>query len=148
MMNAVSRQLYERNLGLLLLRIGVGLVFFMHGLMKVENISMAEGLFVHLGMPAWVGIFIAWLEVIGGAALILGIFTRGFAFALGIEMLVAIFLTGIGKGGWSGHELEALLMVTSFAIVYLGSGRFSVWRVECQYCGAFACRLDDCPKRK
>jgi putative oxidoreductase len=149
MMNAVSRQLYERSLGLLLLRVGVGLVFFMHGLSKVQGISGTEMFFSHgLGLPVWVAIFIAWLEVIGGIALILGVFTRGFAFAFGIEMIVAIFITGLGKGGWSGHELEALLMVTSFSIVYLGSGRFSLWRVECQNCGAFACRLEDCPKRK
>jgi uncharacterized membrane protein YphA (DoxX/SURF4 family) len=148
MMSAVSRQLYERGLGLLLLRVGVGLVFFMHGLVKVQGIGMTEMFFSHgLGLPAWVGIFIAWLEVIGGIALILGVATRFFALAFGIEMIVAIFITGIAKGGWSGHELEALLMVTSFAIVYLGSGKFSLWRMECQYCGAFACRLDDCPKR-
>ncbi len=147
-MNAVSRQLYERSLGLLLLRVGVGLVFFMHGLSKVQSLPMTEGFFMHLGLPAWVGIFIAWLEVLGGIALILGIFTRGFAFSFGIEMLVAIFLSGGISKGWQAHELEALLMATSFALVYMGSGRFSLFRVECQNCGAFACRLEDCPKRR
>lgn len=146
MMNAVSRHLYERSLGLLLLRVGVGLVFFMHGLSKVQNLAMVSGFFVHMGLPAWVAFCIAWLEVIGGVALMVGIGTRLFAFLFGVEMIVAIFLTGIGRG-WQAHELEALLMAASFAIVYTGSGRFSLWRMECHNCGAFACRIEDCPKR-
>jgi len=146
MINVVSRQLYERSLGLLLLRVGVGLVFFMHGLTKVQNLPGIMGFFAHLGLPAWVAVAIAWLEVVGGVALVVGVATRLFAFLFGVEMLVAIFLGGIGRG-WQAHELEALLMTVSFALVYLGSGRISLWRMECKHCGAFACRLDDCPKR-
>jgi hypothetical protein len=61
-------------------------------------------------------------------------------------MVVAIFTTGLSKG-WQAHELEALLMAASFALVYMGSGRFSLWRMECQHCGGMACRIEDCPKR-
>ena len=146
MMNAVSRYLYERSLGLLLLRVGVGLVFFMHGLSKVQNIAGVTGFFAHLGLPGFVAVAIAWLEVIGGVAIIIGVATRFFAFLFGVEMLVAIFITGINLG-WQAHEMEALLVASSFALVYMGSGRFSLWRMECQHCGAFTCRVEDCPKR-
>ena len=139
--------MYERSLGLLLLRVGVGLVFFWHGFNKVLTLGLTESFFMHLGLPAWVAIAIAWLELVGGLAIVLGLMTRLFAFLFGIEMLVALFLTGITRG-WQQHELELLLMATSFALVYMGSGRISLWRMECQYCGAFACRLEDCPKRK
>ncbi len=147
MMNAVSRHLYERSLGLLLLRVGVGLVFFMHGFNKMQDMAMTASFFAHMGLPAWVAFVVSWLEVIGGVALIVGIATRFFAFLLGIEMLVAILLIGIGRG-WQVHEMEALLVAASFALVYMGSGRFSLWRMECHRCGAFSCRVEDCPKRK
>jgi uncharacterized membrane protein YphA (DoxX/SURF4 family) len=127
MIRHINRQLYERNLGLLLIRIGTGLVFFMHGVMKLQSIDMINKFFVHLGLPAPVALCIAVLEVVGGLALILGIFTRVFAVLFGIEMLVAIFLTGGIAKGWTGHELEAYLMAVSFGLVYTGSGKLSLW---------------------
>jgi putative oxidoreductase len=127
MLRHLNKQLYERSLGLLLIRVGTGLVFFMHGTSKLGSMAMTTGFFMHLGLPGWTAPAIALLETIGGLALILGIFTRVFALLLGIEMLVAIFLTGFTQGGWSAHELEGLLMAVSFGIVYTGSGRFSLW---------------------
>ncbi len=147
MMNAASRYLYERSLGLLLLRVGVGLVFFMHGFSKLQDMAMTTSFFAHMGLPAWVAVAITWLELVGGVALIFGLATRLFAFLLGVEMLAAIFITGIGRG-WPAHEMEALLVAVSFALVYMGSGRMSLFRMECHRCGAFVCRIEDCPKRK
>lgn len=127
MIKTLNRQLYEKNLGLLLIRVGTGLVFFMHGLMKLQSLAMTNMFFTHLGLPAPTAAFIAVLETVGGLALVFGIFTRVFAFLLGIEMLVAIFITGGIQKGWSASELEALLMAVSFGLVYTGSGKFSLW---------------------
>ncbi len=141
MMNAVSRQLYERSLGLLLLRVGVGLVFFMHGLSKVQGLSGVENFFSHgLGLPVWLAVFIAWLEVIGGLALILGIATRFFGLMFGIEMLVATFLVGFGRG----LGLEFYLAAVSFSIALMGSGAFSVFKMECENCGGMVCDGETC----
>src|ERR1700722_4151365 len=97
--NQLSRLTRNRSLGLLLIRLATGLVFFMHGWMKVNNLPGTEGMFVGFGLTSGTGIFIAWLEVIGGIALILGVLTRVFGVIFGIEMLVAIFLTGgFGRG--------------------------------------------------
>lgn len=127
MIRTLNRQLYEKSLGLLLIRVGTGLVFFMHGVTKLSSIAAINGFFVHLGLPAPVAMFIALLETIGGLALVFGIFTRVFALLFGIEMLVAIFLTGGIAKGWTPHELEAYLMAVSFGLVYTGSGMFSLW---------------------
>lgn len=127
MIHTLRKQLYERSLGLLLIRVGTGAVFFMHGIGKLNAMAATTNMFIHMGLPGWVAPCIAFLETIGGLALIFGIFTRVFAVLLGIEMLVAIFVTGgIGKG-WQQHELEALLMAVSFGLVYTGSGKFSLW---------------------
>ena len=86
--NAISRFFYQRSLGILLLRVATGVIFFTHGWMKVNNMAQTIVGFSHMGFAPWVAYFIAYLEVIGGAALILGIATRFFATAFGIEMLV------------------------------------------------------------
>ena len=119
----ISVYFYRRSLGLLLIRIGTGAVFFAHGLMKWQNLSRFETAFGHaFGFPAWLTVFLAIIEIVGGVVLVFGIGTRVAGVVLGIEMLVAIFLTGLGRG-WSAHELEFLLMVLAFGLALAGSGR-------------------------
>ncbi len=148
--NSWSYNFAHRSLGLLLIRIAVGLVFFMHGWGKIGNLTSVEGMFVGFGLPGTTGIFIAWLEVIGGLAMILGILPRIFGALFGIEMLVAIFLTGFGRGLYHPHELEIFLMLVSFGIMFTGSGRFALWSAECPRCGAYMCKLgpNNCPAMK
>lgn len=149
LINSLSYKFAHRSIGLLLIRVAVGLVFLAHGWMKVGNLSGVEGMFAGFGLPGATGIFIAWLEVLGGLALILGILPRLFALAFGIEMLVAVFLTGFGRG-YQPHELEIFLMLVSFGIMFAGSGRFALWSAECPRCGAYMCKNgpNSCPVMK
>ena len=150
LINSWSYNFGHRSLGILLIRIAVGLVFLMHGWGKVGNMEMVQGMFVGFGLPAATGIIITWLEVIGGLALILGILPRVFGLLFGIEMLVAVFLTGAFANGYNQHELEILLMLLSFGIVLTGSGRFALWSAECPRCGAYMCKLgpNNCPEMR
>lgn len=143
LVNSLSRFFYQRNLGILLIRVATGLIFLTHGWMKVQNIAGAEEMFAHMGFGAGMGMFIAWLELIGGAALILGVLTRVFAVAFGIEMLVAAFITG---SIMRGVGLELYLALVCFGIALIGSGRFSLYRMECRHCGAMLCNGSDCVK--
>lgn len=93
-------------------------------------------MFVHMGFSAPTGYFIAWLELIGGLALILGVATRLFGLVFGIEMLVATFVVGFGRG----LGLEFYLAMVSFAISLMGSGSFSLFKMECSKCGGFLCK--------
>jgi len=147
--NRWSYTLGHRSLGLLLIRVAVGVVFFAHGWMKVGNIGGVEGMFVSFGLPGSTGIFIAWLETLGGLALVLGILPRLFGLLFGIEMLVAVFIHGIPTS-YRPHELEILLALLSFGIMFAGSGRFSLWSAECRRCGAHMCKMgpDNCPEMK
>src|SRR5580700_6110580 len=133
--NQLSRLTRNRSLGLLLIRLATGFVFLMHGWMKVNNLHGVEGMFIGMGLGGGTGIFIAWLEVIGGIALILGVLTRVFGVIFGIEMLVAVFLTGGFARGYAPHELEIYLMLISFGIALAGSGSYSLWKMECDLCG-------------
>lgn len=150
LMNGWSYKLGHRSLGLLLIRIATGLVFLMHGWMKVGNMEMVQAMFAGLGLPAATAVFIAWIEVIGGLALILGIFPRVFGLLFGIQMLVAIYLTGFFANGYRQHELEIVLALLSFGIMFTGSGRFALLSGECPRCGAYLCKLgpNNCPQMK
>ena len=121
-----SRQL---GIGLLLLRIAVGIVFMLHGKQKLFDFGFAgvSDAFSHMGvpMPGVMGPFVALLEFFGGIALILGLLTRLFALGFTIDMLVAILLVQM-KNGFSHYELEFLLCVSSLALVFMGGGVFSI----------------------
>jgi putative oxidoreductase len=139
MMDTCGRMLYKPSLGLLLIRIATGLVFVMHGWMKFNNVDMVNGMLSGFGFPAGTAMFITYLELIGGAALILGILPRIFAILFAFEMLVAIYVTGFFSNGYSKHELEIVLLLLSLGIAFAGSGRWSVWAVECRNCGGMSC---------
>jgi len=136
--NATSRYFYKRSLGLLLLRLVLGFIFLTHGWDKVQHIAMIEQFFHSLGFGVWVAYFIGWLEVVGGLALILGVATRLFGLLFGIEMLVAVLLIGPAHG-FASVEFELLLAVASFAIALMGSGRYSIYKMECSDCGGMLC---------
>jgi uncharacterized membrane protein YphA (DoxX/SURF4 family) len=152
-LNNASRFWFARSLGILLIRLEVGFIFLTHGLSKVENMSRTMHMFSSMGFPGWVGAFIGILEVVGGAALILGLFTRIFAVAFGIEMLVAVYLS-FGHAtvpAWQGTigGMEMFLAIMSFALALMGSGRYSLFSMECRDCGGMVCTPGaDCPGPK
>lgn len=92
----------------LLLRIAAGLMFMQAGGMKV--LGWFGGVPAAMGGPpepwtqAWVG---GWLEVIGGALIILGLFTRPAAFILAGEMAVAYWQFHYAGGPAEGNPLNA-----------------------------------------
>jgi putative oxidoreductase len=147
--NEASRFCLNRSLGLLLIRLAVALVFFMHGWSKVNNIPGVEGMMTGFGFPAGTGMFIAWLEVIGGLSMALGVLPRVFGVVFGIQMIVAYFLTGGFGSAYQRHELEIVLILLSFGIALTGSGKYSIMKMECDDCGGMLCdRGTSCPMKK
>jgi putative oxidoreductase len=71
---------------------------------------------------AWLGAF---AEGVGGVALLLGVFSRVFAFLVLCTMLVAIFLQQWNAGYWNMLPATGFVWFAMFTIV-LGAGRFSV----------------------
>lgn len=143
--NSISRYFYRQSAGMFFLRLVTGAIFIAHGSMKLGALGMMSGAFGHMGLaPAlWWVWFIGLLEVVGGAALILGVATRFFGALFAIEMLVAIFLTGLGRG-WSAHEFELILAASSLAIALAGSGNWSLYKMECDACGGVFCDGNRC----
>ncbi|HUQ30115.1 MAG TPA: DoxX family protein [Candidatus Paceibacterota bacterium] len=141
---SVSRFLYRESLGLFLLRLVTGGIFLHHGIMKLGDMDKVVGMFSSMGLSAGVAWFIALLEVIGGAALIIGVATRLFGIIFAIQMFVAIFLTGGFAQGLGSQEFHLLLVAASLAVALIGSGRVSIFAMECENCGGMFCDGNVC----
>ena len=116
----------------LVLRLVLGAVFVAHGYQKVFEMGVPNvvGFFGGLGIPMarLAAPFIAYLELLGGAAIFLGGFTRVIALLIACDMLVAIILVH-AKGGFfvpKGIELVFGNFGMAIALVFLGAGAYSI----------------------
>jgi putative oxidoreductase len=115
--------------GLLALRIALGIIFFSHGYPKVAHLgSGMQGFFIQHGLPGYFVYISGVLEVFGAVLLVLGLFTRVAALALAIEMVVAIWKVHSGRGYLAVHEYEfpLALAMACFALATVGAGLLSL----------------------
>jgi putative oxidoreductase len=116
-------------LGLLLLRIALGVIFITHGYPKlVKSSTYMQHIFVQHGLPAQFVYVAGVLEAFGGGLLILGLFTRPAALLLVIEMGVAIWKVHSSGGILAVHlyEFPLALAAACFALATVGAGVLSV----------------------
>ena len=73
--------------GVLLLRVLTGVLFIVHGLTKLFVFTPAgtAAYFASLGLPGFVGYLVMAFELIGGVALIVGVYARPLAALFGLE---------------------------------------------------------------
>ena len=116
-----------------LLRVGVGAILFVHGWGKVTGagLSGVSGYMGKLGLQPGIlfGGTAMFIETIGAFCLLVGLFTRFFAAALAIEMLIAFLTVHFAKGfgvGAGGYEYVLLLGIVLFSIAIRGGGPYSV----------------------
>ena len=121
--------------GMLPLRLVVGLVFLMHGGQKLFVFGLAgtADIMSKLGIPlssVAAAIVIA-AELLGGAAILVGLFTRWAGAILAIEMLVAIPVARMAGGFFApyGFEFEFTLLGACLTLAALGSGGASLERI-------------------
>ena len=125
-----------RGWGLTVLRIIVGMVFLVHGIQKVFVFGVSgfagnlEGMGVPL--PLFFSTVVTLVELLGGMALILGLFTRVVVIPLAIDMLVAILTVHLPNGFFTssnGYEFPLVLLAACVALMLGGSGEASLDRV-------------------
>jgi len=128
------------SIGLLFVRIVVGLAFVFHGYPKIFDptswmgerpLSMPTTGAALLVVPPWLQAAVAAVEFFGGIALIVGLLTRLAALALCVDMLVALLFAEIPHRTpfvGPGHTMEASLtyMVVSFLLLLAGPGAVSL----------------------
>ena len=120
------------DLGLLITRIGVGLLMIPHGIAKISK--GVEGISTELaehGIPGFIayGVFIG--EIIAPLLILIGYRTRLAAAIFLINMLVIVFIfhpediTQFSKhGGWK-LELAGLFLLGSLSLLFTGGGKYA-----------------------
>lgn len=126
----------------LVVRLGLGIVFFAHGAQKVFGWFGGRGLsatiagFRQMNIPPAVATLAALVECLGGLALIVGFLARPAALGLIVVMLVAIakvharhgffinFALTPGKG--HGVEYNLALIAMALSILIGGAGLLSI----------------------
>jgi putative oxidoreductase len=121
---------WPASVGLLTLRLAVGAAFVLHGWPKIQAPMNWMG--PDATMPGWLLALAAISEFGGGIALILGLFTRLFAFGLVCTMAVAAFQVHIAAGhpfvaqGGPSYELAVVYLAASLLFLLAGPGRLSL----------------------
>jgi len=116
-------------LGLVALRLALGLIFFSHGYPKLAHAGgEMQGFFAQHGLPGYFVYIAGVLEVFGAILLALGLFTRGAALLLAIEMGVAIWKVHSSGGYLAVHNYEfpLALLTACFALSTVGAGSLSL----------------------
>ena len=119
--------------GIALLRVVVGLTFFMHGYQKLFQMGVGGvgGFFGSLGIPAadLAAVVVSVIELVGGLALIVGVLTRFFGVLLAVDVLVALLLVHRPNGffvGDNGIELVLVLAASGLALALTGPGALAL----------------------
>ena len=116
-----------------LLRIVLGGLFFAHAGLKLFVFTPAgtAQFFAGLGLPGALAYLVIAAEILGGAALIIGVYARLAALAL-IPILLGAIATVHGPAGFffsnpnGGWEFPALWIVGLGSVALLGEGAFAL----------------------
>lgn len=112
-----------------LLRIVAGLMFFMHGTQKILGwppSGQGGG-----GPLPTVALVSGWLELILGALIAVGLFTRVAAFVASGEMAVAYWWTHVPKGGfWPILNQGELAALYCFVFLYIAAAGAGIWSID------------------
>lgn len=116
-------------LGLLVMRLTLGAIMIAHGWQKIaSHLDGFMGALSHMGIPAWMAYLVVAAEFGGGILVVVGFLTRFAAFAILIDMLVAIFKVDLHNGltGQGGFEFPLACATISFALTFFGAGPISI----------------------
>jgi len=117
----------------LILRVGLGILFLAHGLLKllVFKPAGAYGYFKSLGLPGAIAYVTMAAELAGGLALIIGLMPRYVALLL-VPLILGTIVTVHGKNGWmfsnkdGGWEFPAFWALVLFVQFLLGDGAWAL----------------------
>jgi len=122
----------KQEIGTFLLRVMLGISFFLHGLSKFKGgLDNTSGWFQSIGIPGFMAYVVGFIELVGGIALIIGLGTRIISALLVFIMAGAIvyvkFPAGfLGNGEGSGYELDLVLMIIALHLLLNGSRFLSI----------------------
>lgn len=123
---------FKNEIGAVVLRVILGLTFFIHGLVKFQDgIGNTAGWFDSIGIPGFMAYVVAGIELVGGIALVIGLGTRIVSALLVLIMLGAIIKVKLavgflGNGQMAGYELDLAFLAMALFLAINGSKQLAV----------------------
>lgn len=115
------------EVGALILRLFLGIAFFIHGFIKFQGgISNTVSFFDSMGLPGFIAYLTAIIELVGGIALILGLGTRIVSVLLAIIMIGAIWSVKLSAGFVGGYELDLSFLAIAIYLAIAGSSLYAL----------------------
>lgn len=113
---------------LALLRIVAALLFIQHGTQKLfEFPAQTFDMAAEMGALLWVT---GTMEVVGGALLLVGLFTRPVAFVLSGMMAVAYFMAHLPRGFFPVNNFGEAAIFFCFVFLYLVFAGPGAWSLD------------------
>lgn len=123
----------NKDLGLLCIRVGIGLVFMIHGYGKLmggqETWVWVGSQMQYLGitfMPSFWGLLASCVEFFGGVALVTGFYVRYAAFLLAFVMFVAIVMHLKVGDPFKVYAHPLSLLIVFIGLILAGGGSYAV----------------------
>ncbi len=129
--SAASLTVLPRSLApalLSVLRIVTGLLFLEHGTGKL--LGFPHGLPFIDKMPAGLLYFTGGMELVGGALIVLGLFTRPVAFILAGFMAAAYFMAHFPMSFFPAINMGEPAILFCFAFLYLAAAGPGPWAID------------------
>jgi putative oxidoreductase len=128
--------LLNPNLGLLIMRLMIGVVGMFHGAGKLFNIFDGPGLSkfadalkgMNIPVPMLSAVLAGSAECFGGLLIAVGLFTRIAALPFAFNMLVAFFIAhkGVFSIAKGGGEFALTLAVFAIGLFFTGPGQYAI----------------------
>lgn len=136
LVNPTSKSPALEDFALLVARVALGMILMAHGWQKFDEwtIQGTGQNFAEMGIPAptVAAGAVTFIELVGGALLILGVLTPLVALLGAAVMLVALFLVHLEAGIFvdaGGYELVLAIFAGLLILAVRGAGRVSVDRI-------------------
>ena len=132
-----NKETHMIDLAILIIRLSLGIVMIFHGVYKFQNRPYLDKKWKEeYGFPIGSVVLNGVVQIVGGLAVILGVFGRYATIVLLINMLVGLYVsiwkhkepflsTPRGKG-W---DFNVLLVGTLIALILLGDGAWSLYGI-------------------
>jgi putative oxidoreductase len=123
------------DLGKLLLRISIGGLMVFHGLSKLyHGHDFIKKMLTSKNFPEYLWLGVPLGEVIAPICILLGVFTRISSLLIAFTMLMTFYLVHgmegftLSQTGGIKVELNLFYLITSLALFFLGTGKYSVYK--------------------
>ncbi|MGA9288188.1 MAG: DoxX family protein [Anaerobacillus sp.] len=115
------------HLGLLTIRLVVGMLFFAHGFLKFsEGIANTVAFFETIGLSGFLAYVVGIIELTGGVLMVFGLGTRVISVLFSMILIGALLLVKRSTGMLGGYELDIAFLAMSVSLFLSGGGPYSL----------------------